>query len=280
MNNFNELFVEANNYYKEGKYGYVIAKLDEAELVFSNEDKNNFKLEDLCIFRGGAYFMINEYEKARNNFENALKLNPKSSEACLGLGQYFRAKGQPENAKAMFEWAVTYKNDHSGARKALENINIKLGFAPNHNALSIANNTPKPAEKLGPLDEAAQLFAEKKYADTLTKLYKAKKEQEEILGSIENFIAFNYLELDNINDSKIAAERALKVNPFSSQAYATLGEICFRGKDFLTAKKMYEISLHHNPENNFALSGLQNTNNILGSHGGNGKLANHNLINI
>jgi Tfp pilus assembly protein PilF len=279
MNNFNDLFLEANNYYKAGVYDLVISKLDEAEQVYSKADNNKFSLEDLCIFRGGAYFMLQEYERARINFENALKLNPNSCEACLGLGQYFRAKGQFENAKAMFEWAVNYKNEHAGARTALENINVKLAFPPNHNTLSIINNPVKPSQKLGPLDEAAQLFSEKKYRETLSKLFSAKKEQEEILGSIENFIAFNYLELDNTDGAKNAAERALRVNPFSSQAYATLGEIYFREKEFSAAKKMYEISLRHNAENNFAKSGLQNTNNALGLPGGNGKLIDHNLVN-
>lgn len=223
--------------------------------------------------------MLEEYEGARVNFENALKLNPNSSEACLGLGQYFRAKGQFENAKAMFEWAVNYKNEHPGARKALENINVKLGFSPEHNTLLIENNPVKPPQKFGPLDEAAQLFSEKKYKETLSKLNSAKKEQEEILGSIENFIAFNYLELDNSDGAKIAAERALKLNPFSSQAYATLGEISFRAKDYSSAKKMYEIALQHNAENTFAKSGLLNTTNAMELAGGNGILKNFRLAN-
>jgi len=119
-------------------------------------------------------------------------------------------------------------------------------------------------QKWGPLDEAAQLFAEKNYAGALSRLLSAKNEQEEILGSIENFIAFNYLELDDTESAKSAAERALKLNPFSSQAYATLGEVFSRHKDYASAKKMFEISLQHNPENNFAQNGLQTTCNALG----------------
>ena len=35
---------------------------------------------------------------------------------------------------------------------------------------------------------------------------------------------------------------------------------------------MYEIALRYNAENNFAKTGLQNTNNALNRSGGNGKL--------
>lgn len=275
MNNFNELFLQAYNFYQEGIYNSVILKLNEAEVAYSSTDDNNFSLEDLCILRGGTYFVCNEYELARQDFENALKLNPNSAEACLGLGQYFSAVNQPESAKTMFEWALQYNDQHSGALKALEATNNILGFPAGHNSLLTPENSNAPAVKMGPLDEATQLFSEKKYSEALTKLLSAKKEQEEILGSIENFIAFNYLELDNIDGAKNAADRALKLNPFSSQAYATLGEVFFRGKNYQDAKKMYEIALQHNPENNFAKTGLQNVNNALGLPGENGKSNTH-----
>jgi Tfp pilus assembly protein PilF len=279
MNNFNELFLEAYNYFTAGEFGSVIIKLNEAGAAYSNTDDNKFSLEDLYILRGTAYFSSKEYDLAKTDFENALNENPNSSEACLGLGQYFNVTGQPENAKAMFEWAVKYNKEHLGARNALENINLHLGLAPNHNSLLTENSPSEPMQKLGPLDDATQLFSEKKYEEALSKLLAARKEQEEILGSIENFIAFNYLELDNTEGAKNAAERALKLNPFSSQAYATLGEVCFRGKNYADAKKMYEVALQHNSENNFAKTGLQNAINALGLPGGNGKSNNYSFTN-
>jgi Tfp pilus assembly protein PilF len=275
MNNFNDLFLEAFNYYNEGVFGLVILKLNEAEAAFSASEENSFSLEDLYILRGTTYFSNKEYDRAKLDFEKALQENPNSSEACLGLGRFFSVTGQLENAKTMFEWAVKYNKDHAGARKALENINTDLGFAPGNNTLTAENSYPEPLKKLGPLDDAAQLFSEKKYEEAVAKLLHARKEQEEILGSIENFIAFNYLELDNIEGAKNAAERALRLNPFSSQAYATLGEISFRAKNYPAAKKMYEIALEHNPENDFAKNGMQNTISAMELPGGNGKADNH-----
>jgi Tfp pilus assembly protein PilF len=280
MGNFNFLFLQAYNNYTEGLYDLTISTLNDAELNYSPDEESNFSLEDLYILRGSVFFGINNLEKARLDFENALKANPSSSEACLGLGRYFNATGQLESAKTMIEWAVQYNEGHAGARSALEEINIKLGLPHNHNSLTEANIPNEPAQKCGPLDEAAQMFSEKKYTEAITRLLDARKEQEEILGSIENFIAFNYLELFDMDGAKNAAERALKLNPFSSQAHATLGEIYFRDQKYSEAKKMFEISLQHNPENNFAKTGLQNTFDALGLNGKNGKANNLKAVNI
>ncbi|MDR3627620.1 MAG: tetratricopeptide repeat protein [Ignavibacteriaceae bacterium] len=280
MGNFNYLFLQAYNNYTEGLYDLALSTLNDAELNFSPDEENNFSLEDLYILRGTIFFGINNLEKARLDFENALKANPSSSEACLGLGRYFNATGQLENAKTMIEWAVQYNEGHEGARNALEEINVKLDLPPNHSSLAEASAPSEPAQKWGPLDEATQLFSEKKYNDAITRLLDARKEQEEILGSIENFIAFNYLELYDMDGAKNAAERALKLNPLSSQAHATLGEIYLRDQKYPDAKKMFEIALLHNPENNFAKTGLQNTFDALGMNGNNNKANNLKAVNI
>ena len=275
MNNFNYLFFQSYNYFKEGMFEAVIERLNDAEANYSVTEENNFSLEDLYILRGTAKFSLKNFEEARIDFEKALKSNPNSSEACLGLGQYFFAKGLFEDAKTMFEWAVKNNPEHPGAQKALANINSKLNLSMSDNSMSAENKHTVNNEKTDPLDEAAKLFAQKRYREALVKLLETRKQHEEILASIENFIAFNHLELNEIEKTKEASERALKLNPFSSQAYATLGEIYFREKNNSAAKKMYEIALKHNPENNFAKTGLENVEKVIGISGGNGKA--HNL---
>ena len=93
MNTFNELFLAAYNFYTDGLFNLAAEKLDEAELVYEKSDTNEFSLEDLLILRGTCKFSQQEYEEARVDFEKALKFNPNSSEACLGLGKYFIAIG-------------------------------------------------------------------------------------------------------------------------------------------------------------------------------------------
>lgn len=72
MNNFNDLFLEANNYYKEGVYGLVITKLDEAEKLYSNIENNKFSLEDLYIFRGGAFILCLKNTKVPGSISKML----------------------------------------------------------------------------------------------------------------------------------------------------------------------------------------------------------------
>lgn len=279
MNNFNYLFFQSYNYYKEGLFEAVIERLNSAEENYSVSEENNFSLEDLYILRGTSKFNLRRFEEAKIDFENALKTNPNSSEACLGLGQYFYANGLFEKAKIMFEWAVKYNPDHPGAQKALANVNSKLNLTMSNNSLSEEKEIENQNVNTDPLNEAAQLFTNKKYREALTKLFELRKQHEEILASVENFIAFNYLELNEDDKTKEAAERALKLNPFSSQAYATLGEIHYREKNYSAAMKMFEIALKHNPENNFAKTGLQNAEQALGITGGNGKAQNLHFAN-
>lgn len=279
MNSYKELFLQAYELFTNGQLNQAIQKLNEAE-NYSEPDNSpeGFSKEDLLILRGTIYFAGNNLELAKTDFESALKENNSSAEACLGLGQYFFAKGLFENAKVMYEWAVKNNESHPGARKALENVNVQLGYSSGHNSLTGEIKVPEQPKNLGPLDEATEYFSEKKYSESLSKLLSARKEQEEILGSIENFIAFNYLQMNKDNDAKQAAERALRLNPFSSQAYATLGEINFRDKDYAAAKKMFEIALQHNADNNFARTGLENVNNALGMPGSNGRNKNLNAV--
>ena len=280
MNSYKELFLQAYNLYTQGETAHAIQKLNEAEGIYeSNNSSEEFNLEDLYMLRGTIYLSVNNLEEARMDFEKALKTNPNSSEACLGLGQYFFAQHQFENAKTMFEWAVKNNPAHPGAQKALANVNSKLNLTAEDNSLFPKVSEPANNANADPLDEAAKLFAQKNYKQALTKLFETRKQYEGILASVENFIAFNHLELNEIEKTKEAAERALKLNPFSSQAYATLGEIYFRDKNYSDAKKMFDIALKFNPENNFAKAGLQNVEQSLGASGGNGKAHSHQFSN-
>ncbi len=276
MGSYKDLFLLAYELFTRNELEAAIQQLNEAEQFYDRGDSpEGFNLEDLFILRGTIYFSTSNLEAAKSDFEKALRENNSSSEACLGLGQYFFANGLLENAKTMFEWAVKNNHEHPGAQKALANVNLKLNLSMANNSLSATSNKTEQNEKSDPLDEAAKLFAQKNYQEALTKLFAAREQHEEVLASIENFIAFNYLELNDDAKTIEAAERALKLNPFSSQAHATLGEIYFREKNNSAAKKMFEIALKHNPENNFARTGLQNVEQALVNSGGNGKA--HNL---
>jgi len=102
-----------------------------------------------------------------------------------------------------------------------------------------------------------------KFSEAIEKLTIAKKEHTVFLASIENFIAFNYLGLQKIVEAEKSVENALSLNPFSSQAYATLGEIELLKNNTETAKDKFNLALSYNNENTFAKQGLQKVENML-----------------
>ncbi len=263
MNTFNELFLAAYNSYTDGVFDEAVAKLDEAEKVYSSSDGNEFSLEDLYILRGTSKFSQRNFDEAKEDFETALKTNPNSSEACLGLGKYFLVNGLEENAKVMFEWAVKNNRSHPGAKNALAEINVKLGYAEDDNSLLADNSVEPPEKDNNYLDEASDLFVQKRFDEAIEKLTTAKREHTIFLASINNFIAFNYLGLQKTEEAEEAAENALSLNPYSSQAYAILGEIELLRNNIEKAKDKFKIALGYNKENTFAKQGLQKVEDML-----------------
>ena len=262
MNSFKELFLQAYNFFVEGNLDFAVSKLNEAESKYeSGLETEEFSLEDLYILRATINFGAEKLELARQDFEKALSINHSSAEACLGLGQYFYSKGLAEHAKTMFEWSVKNNSEHPGAIHALEQVNTDLGLAADHNSLNNGQQEESDDDTTSEstLARATVLFTEKKYAESLLELSNLKKEHEEILASIESFMGFNFLTINEIEKAKQASERAIKLNPASSQAYANLGEVYFLRKDLEEARRMFKIALDHNPDNNFASTGLNNT---------------------
>ncbi|HED07623.1 MAG TPA: tetratricopeptide repeat protein [Ignavibacteria bacterium] len=263
MNTFNELFLTAYNFFTDSVFDMAVTKLDEAEKVYSPSDQNEFSLEDLYILRGTSKFSQRKFDDAKKDFEIALETNPNSSEACLGLGKYFLVNGLEDNAKVMFEWAVKNNPSHPGAQNALTEINVKLGFAEDDNSLFADDSAESPEGKDNYFEEASDLFVQKRFSEAIEKLTIAKKEHTVFLASIENFIAFNYLGLQKIVEAEKSVENALSLNPFSSQAYATLGEIELLKNNTETAKDKFNLALSYNNENTFAKQGLQKVENML-----------------
>ena len=85
--------------------------------------------------KGFFHLRLNELENARNCFEQALKINPLSSNACSGLGEYFYLSMNIDAAKTMFDWAVKNDLQNKAAFNWLKKINLKLGLRENHNSL-------------------------------------------------------------------------------------------------------------------------------------------------
>jgi len=259
----------------------ALDKLSEAEKLLDDAKVTNKfseaelreKIVSLENFKGFIYLSLQEYEKAKLAFEKALDINPNSSQACAGLGEVFYLGKMDQEAKIMYEWAIDNNPQNQFAVSGLEKVNKSLGLPPENNTLNIETTLNKKTKYFKYISEAYSLFSEKKYNEALEKLDEVEKlfsktllsnDSTSKIASVNNFRGFNYLALDELEKAKEAFETALKLNQYSSQACAGLGEVYFLGGLDKDAKTMFEWAVKNNPNNGFAVRGLSKINKQLG----------------
>lgn len=127
-NKFVRSFERAKLNISEKEYELAFRELESAVKNYDSFEKSPhiISLEDLLILTANTGLVLNEFEKAKTYFENALAINPKSSEACFGLGKIFYQNGMLENAKTMLEWAVRNNPENKIASEALKNLEENL----------------------------------------------------------------------------------------------------------------------------------------------------------
>ncbi|MCB0746438.1 MAG: hypothetical protein KDC90_03155, partial [Ignavibacteriae bacterium] len=91
--------------------------------------------EDLLNIAGTIALSKNDLEVAKEYFEEELKNNPSSSQACYGLGEVFIRAELYEDSKTMLEWAVANDGQNKNASLRLEQVNKKLNLPNNHNTV-------------------------------------------------------------------------------------------------------------------------------------------------
>ena len=85
--------------------------------------------------RGMNYLGLTDLERAKSAFEKALRIQPRSSQACAGLGEVFYLAGLDREAKVMFEHAVALGEENQFGRSGLAKSNEALGLPVTHNSL-------------------------------------------------------------------------------------------------------------------------------------------------
>lgn len=262
MSLFGDLYKNAYNLYSSQQFIEAQTELNRAEEAFEENDEENINREDIDILRGSISLAQNDVENARNAFENALKHNPKSVEACMGLGQLFFLDEMYSEAKSMFEWAVNNDVDSEVAKSNLSKINEMLGYPSDHN--SLLENLEDDVEEIDfstIYDEAFDLFLHNKFDDALQKLSSFDDKYEEDIFLLKGDI---YLGMDSLANAKSTFEKVLRSNPESVSAYIGLGEYFYKNNLKQEAKTMYEHALNIDSNNEFALLGLAKINQDLG----------------
>ncbi|MGE5406732.1 MAG: glycosyltransferase [Methanosarcina sp.] len=292
-NELTENFERALVQLEDREFDYAMGSLKEAiSISKSSEVKNDrIRLTDLLNLAGNTALILEDYESAKEYFEEELKLAPDSSGACRGLGEVFFALEIYDAAKSMFEWAVKNDPQNKMAASGLAKINTQLGLSEKDNSLfensasaltgekQLKNDgensmeISNAAEFKQYFDEAFNLYQAKQYKDSLMKLYEA----ENYYSDSNNYAGINlvdlnvlrgtiYLLLEDLNNSRVSFEKALNLDPSSSEACSGLGEILFRTGLMQEAKTMFEWAVQNDPQSLGAKARLAKANRELGLH--------------
>lgn len=134
---FIKCFERAQKNIEDKEYDYAFSQLQKACLEFENSGKavSIISKVDLFLLTANVALIVKDLESAKQYFEEALKLNPESSEACFGLGQVFYQAEMFEQSKVMLEWAVKNSPQNQTAVEALKSVNQTLSLPENHNSL-------------------------------------------------------------------------------------------------------------------------------------------------
>ena len=115
-----ELLNNVYTNFERGDYNGTLLQADHLEKSVDVNDKET--LSAISNIKGYSYLELNKLSDAQKSFENALQLNPQSSQACAGLGQLYLHSNMLTEAKVMFEWALKYNQDNKLAINGIESI--------------------------------------------------------------------------------------------------------------------------------------------------------------
>ncbi len=283
MDQLTSLLDEAYELFNQKKFEESLQKLIQAQDMITDEtqstdiprDKIADSRASIENFKGFSYLGLNQTERAQECFENALAINPNSSQACAGLAEIFYLQGMDYEAKIMFEWAIENNTMNQFAIAGLAKVNRALNLPEDHNTLNSETTffEMKNNEFFEEIKEAYELFSQKRFTESLATLEQAERKLKTRklnfnantkIASLENFRGFNLLALDRISEARQAFEKALNINPSSSQACAGLGEIFYLQGRETEAKTMFEWAVVNNPKNHFAAERLKKVNRELG----------------
>ncbi|HOJ37309.1 MAG TPA: tetratricopeptide repeat protein [Ignavibacteriales bacterium] len=260
MHSYTNLVNQAYDSYSKKDFTKAIELINEAE-KYLPKDSSIAEGASIYNFRGFCFLSLGEYEKAKEQFEEALNLNPTSPQACVGLGELFYLQNSDKEAKKMYEYALNYDPQNPLAIAGLKKVNKELGLLPEDNSLTSEDNQTQINALV---EEAFQLFNKRHFEHALIKVAEAEKLYKVRTTEIENFKGLIYLALNDLIKAKQCFEVALQLNPKSSQACAGLGEIFYLNHQDEEAKKMFEWAVLHNPQNPMAINGLAKVNKSLG----------------
>ena len=127
----NTLLAGAYSSFERKDFSGALATIAEAEHILietgalASHSQARVGFENL---KGLNYLGLNQLDEARASFEEALRTDPQSSQACAGLGEVFYLAGMDREAKTMYEQAVKHGPHNQFGIAGLAKVNRQLGL--------------------------------------------------------------------------------------------------------------------------------------------------------
>lgn len=122
------------------EYDFALENLKLSLENYDSSPRSGFEeinKEELLNISGTIALSKNELDDAKNYFEEELKNNPNSSNACFGLGEVFIKAKMLQESKTMYEWAIVNNSENKNAMLRLKEVNTKLNLSEEHNSLLV-----------------------------------------------------------------------------------------------------------------------------------------------
>jgi len=170
------------------------------------ETPDRSKLLQGQIDLGLGYIRNGEYQRAKENLNRALSLDPKSPVAHNAFGLLFQLEGEDELAEEYFNRAIRFDSSFSQAR----------------------NNY------------GAFLFSQERYDEAIEQLLLASKDRfyRGRPSSFEN-LGIAYLRRGNLKSAEDAFIRSIELNPGQPRSLLELAYLRFDQQNFIAAKDLF-----------------------------------------
>jgi tetratricopeptide (TPR) repeat protein len=204
---------------------------------------------DIHLNVSKVYMEARQWEMAKEELRKAMQINSKSPRVAFALGKLHEAQGDLQQARQMYQRAVTFGQQFIKGYEALAKVNQALGD------MDAATDSLKKAVYLSPrnLDrqlDLSHILVRRGQKDEVQKVLKnvlglAEQNRSEVAQKVGEV----YLEAGMAAQAQEVFTQALESDPKALQIYNRLGIALRRQKKYLEAIDNYKRALKIDPEN-------------------------------
>jgi len=201
--------------------------------------------DDYYNSKGLQYFYIGDYKKAQENFELALKVNPKNHKALSNMGNLSLIKNDVANANSYFKKALSYSNSDTSIYRNIAKTDKKNEENYLKKAISINPNDKLVYYQLG------KFYIEKGDTNSaITNLKQAVALDKTFVEAYLELIPI-YINKKDYNEAIINCRKALNVAPDNAEIYYYIGLLSEKIGKYDEAVEYYLMAIKNAKNKNY-----------------------------